>query len=331
MEQRISIREVATHAGVSPSTVSRVLTGHDADHMRPETKERILASIKELDYTPVRAAQRLRRQRTQALGVLIPDVSNPYFSLLTRGVESVAFEEGFSTLICDSNHEMDRESAYLDFLLSEGVDGIVFVPVGRPDLDRIQRLTDRGVRVVVADRRIDGLTTVDADNFGGSRDLTRRLLDLGYRKIAYIAGPAEVSTSEDRLAGFRSAMKTAKRAAPAVVRGLFTFQSGYDHAAAILDRHSVDAIIAANDLMAVGAIRAAEDLGLAVPDDLGVAGFDNVPWAALARPQLTTVEVPAYGIGQEAGRRLLDGCDESLRLPTTLIPGGTCVERRRTK
>ncbi|MGD9675996.1 MAG: LacI family DNA-binding transcriptional regulator [Candidatus Bipolaricaulia bacterium] len=331
MEQRASIRDVAAHAGVSPSTVSRVLNGHDADHMRPETKERILASIKELDYTPVRAAQRLRRRRTQAFGVLIPDISNLYFSLLTRGVESVAFDEGYSTLVCDSNHEASRESAYLDFLLSEGVDGIVFVPVGRPDLDLVHHLIERGVRVLVADRRIDGLTTVDADNVGGSRDLTAHLLGLGYRAIAYIAGPAEVSTAEDRLAGFRRAMKAAGRSPVAVVRGSFTFPSGYDHAAAILDRHSVDAIIAANDLMAVGAIRAAEDRGLAVPDDLGVAGFDHVPWAALVRPQLTTVEVPAYAIGREAGRRLLDGNEESLRLPTTLIPGGTCMRRRRTK
>ena len=299
--------------------------------MRPETKERILATIKELDYTPVRAAQRLRRRKTQALGVLNPDISSLYFSLLTRGVESVAFDEGFSTLVCDSNHEVSRESAYLDFLLSEGVDGIVFVPVGRPDLDLVHRLTDRGVRVLVADRRIDGLTTVDADNFGGSRDLTAYLLGLGYRDIAYIAGPEEVSTAEDRLAGFRHAMKTAGRAPASVARGQFTFQSGYDHAVGIFDRRPVDALIAANDLMAIGAIRAAEDRGLTVPDDLGVAGFDHVPWAALVRPQLTTVEVPAYAIGQEAGRRLLDGSDESLRLPTTLIPGGTCARRRRTK
>jgi LacI family transcriptional regulator len=331
MEQRISIRDVAAHAGVSPSTVSRVLNGQDADHMRPETKERILATIKELDYTPVRAAQRLRRRKTQALGVLIPDISNLYFSLLTRGVESVAFTEGFSTLVCDSNHETERESAYLDFLLSEGVDGIVFVPVGRPDLDLVQRLTDRGVRVIVADRRVDGLTTVDADNVGGSRDLTAYLLGLGYREIAYLAGPEEVSTAEDRLAGFRAAMKKAGQTPAAVVRGQFTFQSGYDHAVAILERRAVDAIIAANDLMAIGAIRAAEDRGVAVPDDLGVAGFDHVPWAALVRPQLTTVEVPAYAIGQEAGRRLLDGSEDSLRLPTTLIPGGTCARRRRTK
>ncbi|MCD6128611.1 LacI family DNA-binding transcriptional regulator, partial [Candidatus Bipolaricaulota bacterium] len=157
--RKVTIREVAARAGVSVSTVSRVLNGRDAHHMRPETKERVLRAIEELEYTPVKAARSLRRQRTQVIGVLLPDISNPFFSLLARGVESVAFEKGYSILICDSNHDPRKEAVYLSMLLEERVEGLVFIPVGRPATDLIQRLLNHGVKIVVADRRVDGLPT----------------------------------------------------------------------------------------------------------------------------------------------------------------------------
>ena len=199
MTKQATIREVAVRAGVSPSTVSRVLNGLDADHMRPATKDRVLLAIEELDYTPVKAAQTLRRQRTQVIDILVPDISNSFFSRIVRGVGSVAFEKGFSTLVCDSNHSVEKESHYLDILLAEGVEGIVFIPVGRPDMERVDRLLRQGINIVVADRRVEGLPSVGADNKGGSCKLTKHLLRLGYQRIAYIAGPQEVSTAQDRL------------------------------------------------------------------------------------------------------------------------------------
>lgn len=325
-----TIKDVAKRAGVSPSTVSRVLNGTDAEHMRPETKARILQAMEELDYTPVKAARSLRRQRTQVIAVLLPDISNPFFSLLARGVESVAFEEGYSTLICDSNHSVEKESRYLDILLAEGVEGIVFTPVGKPDMERIERLLRRGVRIVVADRRVEGLPTVEADNHGGSRELTEYVLGLGYRRIAYIAGPEEVSTAQDRLLGFQEAMAAAGVEPVLVRHGDFTYESGYELAKAILEleEEKVEAIMCANDLMAIGAIRAIEDKGLPIPDDLGVTGFDHVPWSDLVKPQLTTAEVPAYQLGQEAISRLLDSSGQSCLLAVQIIPGATCARRR---
>lgn len=324
---RATIEDVAKRAGVSPSTVSRVLNGTDANHMRPETKDRVLQAMEELDYTPVKAARALRRQRTQAIAVLLPDISNPFFSLLARGVESVAFEEGFSTLICDSNHSVEKESRYLDILLFEGVEGIVFTPVGVPDMARIERLLRRGVRIVVADRRVEGLPTVEADNRGGSRELTEYVIGLGYRRIAYLAGPAEVSTAQDRLLGFQEAMEAAGLKPVTVRHGEFTYESGYQLAKAVLKAEKVDAIMCGNDLMAIGAIRAAEDLGLRVPDDLGVTGFDHVPWSDLVRPKLTSVEIPAYILGQEAIRRLLDGSIRAYLSAVQIALGATCAQR----
>jgi len=331
MTKQATIREVAARAGVSQSTVSRVLNGNDADHMRPETKERVLKAMKELDYTPVKAAQSLRRQRTEVIGILVPDISNSFFSRLVRGVGSVAFEKGFSTLVCDSNHSVEKESRYLDILLAEGVEGIVFIPVGSPDMKRIDRLLRQGIRVVVADRRVEGFPAVEADNAGGSRELTQHLLRLGYRRIAYIAGPQEVSTAQDRLSGFRQAMGDANLSPVVVCYGRFTYESGYEHAEKILKNHHVDAIMAGNDLMAIGVIQAAEDNGLIVPEELGVTGFDNTPLLALARPKLTTVKVPAYRFGEEVSRQLFDGEVKALTLPVRLIPGATCQQQENAE
>lgn len=329
---RATIREVAEHAGVAPCTVSRVLNGHDAEHMRPETKERVLASMRALDYTPVKAAQRLRRQRTHALGILVPDIANLYFALLIRGVESVAFERGFTSLICDSSQDARREARYLEMLLAEDVEGVLLVPSGRADVRAMERFVARGVRVMLVDRRADGLPVVEADNRGASRALGEHLLRLGYRRIAYISGPADVSTAEDRLRGFREALDEAGIGLAATERGAFTFESGFDAARRVLRRGGVDAIVAANDLMAFGVLRAVEEQGLSVPADVGVAGFDHVPhvpYATFLRPELTTVEVPVHEMGREAARRLLDGVHDSLQLATHLIVGGTCEARRR--
>jgi len=191
-------------------------------------------------------------------------------------------------------------------------------------MKRIDRLLRQGIRVVVADRRVEGLPVVEADNRGGSQELTRYLLQLGYRRIAYIAGPQEVSTARERLAGFQETMAAAGLA-PVVVRyGNFTYESGYENARTIVSKHHVGAIMAGNDLMAIGVIQAAEDMHLGIPEDLAVTGFDHTPLLALARPKLTTVKVPAYRFGEEVCRQLFDGKGEDLVFPVQLVYGSTC-------
>ncbi|MFO8034647.1 MAG: LacI family DNA-binding transcriptional regulator, partial [Candidatus Bipolaricaulota bacterium] len=297
--------------------------------MTLETKARVLKAIEELDYTPVKAARVLRRQRTQLIGVLLPDISNPFFSLMARGVEGAAFEEGYSTLICDSNHSVEKEARYLELLLAEGVEGVVFVPVGRPDRARIERLLKRGIRIVAADRRAEGLPSVQADNIGGSRAVTRHVLHLGYGRIAYIAGPPGVSTADDRLRGFSEVMASAGLEAVATLRGDYTYESGYELGLQVLrDDEAVDAILCGNDLMAIGALQAARIAGRLVPSSLGVAGFDHIPLFGLLQPALTTVETPVKRLGQVAAESLLRGAEGGKTLPVSVVKGNTCVERR---
>ncbi len=301
--------------------------------MRPETKQRVVDAMEALCYTPVKAAQQLRRQRSQMLGVLVPDISNLYFALLVRGIEAEAFDRGFSTLICDSDQQPERELRYLDILLSEGVDGVLLVPTATPNMAAIQRLIDRGTRILVPDRRVAHLACVEADNRDASCELANYVLELGYRRIAYIAGPEGVSTSDDRLAGFIQALDSCEIKPVALHRGDFTYESGYECGSEILDHDDVQAILAGNDLMAFGILRAAEERGLSIPGDLAVAGFDHVPhvpYATFLRPELTTVEVPVYQIGQQATRLLLNGADENVIVPTMLIRGGTCRSMKGT-
>ncbi|MCK5827055.1 LacI family DNA-binding transcriptional regulator [Candidatus Bipolaricaulota bacterium] len=330
MKKRTDIRDVAARAGVSLSTVSRVLNHRTENHMRPETREKVLKAIRDLNYAPVKAAQTLRRVRTKMLGIVVPDITNLYFALLARGIESVAYEQGFTTLICDSNHQPEREIQYIDMLRSEDVEGIIFVPVGAVDDKSLTAVLDQGIRVISVDRRIPDLPVAEVDNYKASFELAQYVLRLGYRRIAYIAGPAIVNTSEDRLAGLSDALTSKGIKLTALCRGDFTFESGYACGLRVLSDTSVDAILTANDLMAFGALRAAEELKRSVPDDLGIAGFDHVPhipYATFMHPELTTVEVPIYELGRKASLLLIDEKDESVELPTRLIFGGTCREQ----
>lgn len=298
--------------------------------MRPETREKVLEAIRDLNFAPVKAAQTLRRLRTKTLGIVLPDITNLYFALLARGIESIAFEQGFTTLICDSNHQPKREIQYLDMLRSEDVEGIIFIPVGIVEKKPLNAALDQGIRVVAVDRRIPSLPIAEVDNYAASFELAEYVLHLGYRKIAYITGPDTVSTGEDRLAGLSNALTSRGIKLSGLCRGDFTFESGYTCALRILEDAGVDAILAANDLMAFGALRAAEEAGRSVPKDLGVAGFDHVPhipYATFMHPELTTVEVPIYELGREAALLLIEGEDESIQLPTKLIHGGTCQEQ----
>jgi len=337
MTKKPTIRDVAALAGVSPSTVSRVVTGQADVYMKPTTRSRVLQAIEELNYTPTRSAQRMRRKRCGIIGVLVPDISNPYFSLLARGVESIAFEKDYSTLICDSNHSEHRESRYLDLLVGEQVDGVVFVPVGVPDWPRINRMLDQGTRVVVADRCVEGLLGVEAANWQGSYSLTQHVLAQGHHRIAYIAGPPAVRTTQERVRGFEDAMAAVSCEPVAIRYGEYTFDSGHQLAMDIIKRDSVDALMAGDDLVALGAIRAAQANALHVPDDLSVTGFDAVPLLSIIHPELTSVRIPVFEIGQESMSMLARhiGAPELKEdrriLEVQLIPGASCRARLRNQ
>jgi LacI family transcriptional regulator len=303
-----TMREVAERAGVSVTSVSHVI--NETRPVSYELRERVLAAMEELGYQPNLLARSLRSGKTHTIGTIVPDSADPFFAEVVRGIEDTAFESGYSLIICNSDANLGKEAFYTDVLAEKQVDGILFLAVG-VSTERILDLQQRGIPVVVVDRELPAANAdvVVTDNAGGGWSATRHLIDLGHQHIGYIAGPSDLTLSENRSTGYRKALEEADLAADdnLIVRGAFDLESGYRAAHQLL-AHSKrpTAIFACNDLMATGAICAAVELGLQVPEDLSVVGYDDIPLASYSNPPLTTIAQPIYDLGVVATSMLLE-------------------------
>jgi LacI family transcriptional regulator len=302
------MRDVAERAGVSVTSVSHVI--NETRPVSYELRERVLAAMEELGYHPNRLARSLRSGKTHTIGTIVPDSADPFFAEVARGIEDTAFENGYSLILCNSDANLDKEAFYTDVLVEKQVDGILFLAAGG-STERILDLQQRGMPVVVVDRELPAVhvDSVVTDNAGGGWSATRHLIDLGHRRIGYIAGPSDLTLSEYRSTGYRKALEEAGIAVDEnlVVRGAFDFESGYRAARQLLtNSQRPTAIFACNDLMAIGAICAAVELGLRVPEDLSVIGYDDVPLASYSNPPLTTIAQPIYDLGVVAASMLLE-------------------------
>ena len=323
-----TIHDVAKRAGVAPITVSRVI--NNSGYFSEATRERVEAAIAELGYIPNRLARGLRTKRTNTLALIMTDITNPFFTTVARGVEDTAGEAGYTVTYCNTDESEAKEQKYLDLLIQQQVDGILLVPAGSTP-DSVKFVQKHGTPVVVLDRRLPGAETdsVRCDSEEGAYQLVRFLLDLGHRRIAMFGGPEGVSTAEDRLVGYRQAMAEAalEDISDLVQAGSFTQASGYEMAKqAISITPRPTAIFAANNFIAIGALKALQDYGLKVPEDLALVAFDDLPQALVAFPFLTVVVQPAYKMAQEATKLLLTRLNDDTRreyqeivLPTELI------------
>lgn len=304
----VTIREVAKRAEVSISTVSRVI--NNSAPVNQPIRGRVLQAIEALGYTPDKSAQVLKKQKTGIIGVIIPDISNPFFSLMVRGVEKAARSYGYSVIICDTNNELEIENDAINTLVYERVEGVVLTSNQQKN-DKITRLLKRNIPIVAADRRLKStqVSSVLIDGMQDSKLLICYLLELGYQNISFLAGPDYVTTAQDRLQGFRQTMEAHNLPAPSIHSQLsdYTFESGYQAMKDILKSRSLpEAIVAANDLMAIGALRALEQQQIKIPQDIGLAGFDHIPLSDWIKPRLTTVDIPAYDIGWQAMELLIN-------------------------
>ncbi|BDG62356.1 LacI family DNA-binding transcriptional regulator [Caldinitratiruptor microaerophilus] len=302
-----TIRDVARAAGVSQSTVSRALNG--SGYVSPATRARVLAAAAQLHFRPSHVARSLVSKATHTLGLLLPDITNPFFPAIARGVEDAAARAGYAVILCNTDRDPAHEEHYLAILRQRQVDGLVLIASSAAVGHRIARADFPAV--VFVDRVPPGAEAdaVVVDNREGVRTATRHLLGLGHRRIAFVGGSAGSGTSEDRLAGYLAALAEAGlNPDPGHIRaGDFTYDGGYAAGRALLgspDRPT--AVVAANDLMAIGVLRAAAELGLRVPDDVAVVGYDDIPLAGMLNPPLTTVAQPTYEMGERAARMLLE-------------------------
>lgn len=314
-----SIKDVASRAGVSVATVSRVLN-HNA-RVKAHLRERILTTIDQLGYQPSGIARNMRSQSVRVIGLVISDIQNPFFTALVRAVEDVAYENQYTVLLCNSDEDLQKEQLYIDVLSRERVAGAIVVPSGK---GCCAALLHARVPVVMADRTVPDLVADAAvlDNLAGAFQATQHLIELGHTRIGLVSAPANVSVGRERQAGYEKALRKNKIALDKqLIRlGNFKANGGYQATRELLElAPRPTAIFAVNNLMTMGALQAIHEKKLRIPKDISVIGFDDVPWLALLTPPLTAVRQPTYEIGAQAARMLF------ARLQNSAKPVETCV------
>ena len=294
-----TIGDVAERAQVSTATVSRVLSG--IGRARPETEARVLAAAHDLDYRPSGVARSLKRRTTETLGLIVTDIENPYFPELVRAVEDAARDEGYAILLCNANDDPEREAGYLDLLVERRVDGLIIAAssLGGRHVDWLAAAPLPVVLINTTAADVD-LPSIHSDNRAGSRLAAQHLLDLGHRRFGYLMPPQRNVDGPVRLAGVRDALDDAglDPASVAIAAGAPLVGGGEAAMLELLDRApDVTAVLAYNDLMAIGALRAVRRRGGSVPEDVSVVGFDDVALAAYVDPPLTTLSQSTAEMG----------------------------------
>jgi LacI family transcriptional regulator/LacI family repressor for deo operon, udp, cdd, tsx, nupC, and nupG len=319
----VGLKDVARVAGVSISTVSRVLTGSPL--VNEETRARVQQAMDALDYRPNRVARRLRRDTARAslIGLIVPDIQNPFFAELVRGVESVAQQHGYMVFLGNSDEDAAKEKRYVDLMLAESVDGLI-LPPSSDNAQALSALARAGLPVVCVDRRVPKVTldAVIADNVHGAYAAVDHLLRLGHRRIGFVVGRPQLSTSKERLQGYRTALEEHGLALDAaLVREGDSRQSGgRDMARELLTLpHPPTALLVGNNLMTLGALETIHALGLRIPDDVAVVGYDDMPWALALDPPLTAVRQPSYELGRRAAELLLQRVEDPKRSTSLVV------------
>lgn len=303
-----TIKHVAARAGVSFTTVSHVLNG--TRRVSDSARERVERAVAEMGYAPSAVARALKMSETGIVGVLVPNITNPFFAELTRGIEDCCCRTDYAVFLCNSDDDPARQSRYLQTLLERRVDGLLLAAAAGDAAALAQRLAGARVPTVVVDRPIAGLAAdlVRVDHEAGARLAVEHLLSLGHRAIACLSGPSEFAVSRARVAGWRDAMTHA--GAPPdpgwLLEGDFSAAAGHDLTRRLLARGDLTAIFASNDLLAIGALRAAAESGVAVPSALSVIGFDGIDLGAYSYPALTTVCHPIRAMGETAAQVLIE-------------------------
>lgn len=331
MSNRVTMSDVAAKAGVSLMTVSRVI--NQKGEVNTKTRQRVLKVIKELNYRPSAIARSLATQETRTIGLVIPDVSNPFFADITRGIEQLAYAQGYHVFLCNTQEDPQRELAVIQSLEEKQVDGLVLCSSRLPE----SLLVDLLVRLppaVLINRRMHGpdgepFQSVILDDERGGWLATQHLLQHGHRQIGFLAGPAAAFSGQGRKKGYLGALE-AGAIAPQPgwsIHCLPSVEGGYRAALALLTNcPQLTALFCYNDLVAVGVLQACAEIGRRVPQDLAVVGHDDIPLAALVSPTLTTCRVERHELGAQAVEALLSrlrdcpsGCQQIILQPELVI------------
>jgi LacI family transcriptional regulator len=331
----VTLRDVARAAGVHPGTVSRALNPATEALVNEDTVRRVRAAAARLGYRPNPMARGLKTNRSYTVGVLVPDIQNPLFPPIIRGIDDRLAAAGYTPLIANTENDPERERQDFEALRARQVDGFI-TATARLDHEVLDAVAASGAPLVLVNRRVEdgGLPSAVADDRAGARQAVAHLVALGHRRIAHLAGPQEISTGRGRLEGFRAAMAHAGlEVDPALVRfaRAFTEPEGARVCDELLGGGAdFTAVVAGNDLLALGCYDVLERRGLECPRDLSVVGFNDMPFADRFHPPLTTVHIPHYELGAAAADLLLERLADPAAPPRTLEVDTRLVVRGST-
>jgi LacI family transcriptional regulator len=313
----VSIREVARRAAVSPATVSRVLNGTTS--VNEASRRRVLDAVAELQYRPNRLARNLRRQQADMIGVVVSDIANPHFSETVRVVEDEAFKAGYRVLLCNSDETAAKQQAYLEMMAAERVIAAIVSPADA-QAQGVDSLLSLGIPVVAFDRMIEDerVDAVVCANVDGIRRATEHLIWLGHERIAFLGGRTDVETGAERLEGYMLAMRAAGFVPFALDGGFRTDRAEAAIEDLLAHPQRPTAIVVANNLMTLGAIRALRRAGVRIPEEIALVGVDDPPWAELVDPPLTTLAQPVRKMARTAMQLVLERV-ESRRAETRRV------------
>ncbi len=332
IKSKVTIHDVAAEAGVSFGTVSRVI--NNDVHVKKETRERVLDVVEKLNYVANRQARSLAGGKTNSIGVLVPDLGTGYIGEIIRGIDAELSLADLDLILYTTHRTPTKEANYVANLASGMVDGLLLVLPRQPQ-DLVKTMQQRRFPFVLIDHQGTGqdCPAVGAMNWSGGYNATEYLISLGHKRIGFITGSMDLGCAVDRLAGYRSALKTnhIPEDEALIYEGNFDQPDGYVGASALLDlAHPPTAIFASNDVMAMGVMDAVRNRGLRVPQDISVVGFDDIPQASLVRPALTTINQPLEKMGRVATQVLLSMLETPekettrIELPTQLVVRDSC-------
>lgn len=327
---KITIRSVAEEAGVSIGTVSKVI--NDSGKISENTRKKVFQAMRKLNYKPDAAAASLRGKRTKLIGLLVPDISNPFYAGIARSIEDRSHEVGLNVMLCSTDNNTEKEKNYLALLTSQRVDGLVVASAFRSTV-LLQETIERGIPSVLIASEIPQLSinTVTVDDYKGGYLATSHLLDLGHKDIAIIS--ENVRSNEPRLAAYRDSLREAGIDVKPeyIMKTEATILKGYECAKKLLLlEEKPTAIFACNDLLAAGVIQAAKELELDLPRELSVVGFDNTVLSTTTAPMLTTVSQPIKQMGAKVVNLLLQEMEESKGYKERLLMAPELIVRQST-
>jgi LacI family transcriptional regulator len=332
---KATLRDVARQAGVASSTISRYLNG--GLQLPTQTGNRVRAAIAQLNYRPNVLARSLQSGRSYILGLIVPDLANPFFACVAEAAAAAAYRETYSILLCATGNDPEREAHYVNLLTAGQLDGLIYLGAHRRNLT-LEMIRRKELPVVIVDEEVEGVAggRVFVENRRGGYLATAHLLHLGHRDIAFIGGEADLLTTVERRRGYEEALRERglNPRSERIILGEYSTQFGARATGELLTGSAPTAIFAASDVVAIGVLQTARQMGLNIPEDLSLVGFDDIPIAEMLAPPLTTVWQPAEELGRAAILMLVRHLRDGVPLgPETLsvrlrIRGSTCRLRR---